>query len=95
MNFEKFRQAAREIAPLVTKLLVFRKGDACGWSWVRMRVLDRAGYRCRYCGQQGDEITLRVCALKTQAEKSKALVVLCPLCERRSKISRRQYEAHA
>ncbi len=84
MNFEKFRQTAREIAPVVSKRLAFSSEDACGWSWVRMRVLDREGYRCRYCGREGDEITLQVCELKTEAENSKALVVLCPRCERRT-----------
>src|ERR1017187_5794823 len=49
-------------------------------SMTRLQVLRRDRYRCRCCGQRGDEITLEVCGIHPNARAVEEMRTLCHRC---------------
>jgi hypothetical protein len=50
-------------------------------SWTRLRVLRRDRYRCRGCGEQGDEITLGIQPIHPAASSADEILTLCARCQ--------------
>jgi hypothetical protein len=50
-------------------------------SWMRLRVLRRDRYRCRGCGEDGDEITLGLQLIHPAASNAYEMLTLCARCE--------------
>ena len=51
-------------------------------SWLRLHVLRRDRYRCRCCGQKGDEVTLEVRRIQSSASNIEEMLTLCVHCRR-------------
>jgi hypothetical protein len=54
---------------------------ASNLSWMRLRVLRRDRYRCRGCGEKGDEITLGLQPIHPHPSNADEILTLCARCQ--------------
>jgi hypothetical protein len=60
--------------------LVKRRNASANLSRMRLFVLHRDHYRCRGCGEGGDEVTLEVRRIQPAASKTEEMLTLCAHC---------------